>query len=170
MGTKDNSNDAAHFKEIYEHLNVDYPLAVYFVRPEEYFLNNIPWHWHEEIEIDIVREGNAIYTVGEQSLMVPYNHAILIKGNTGHSIKSVQGQNCTIMSVILSPKLLFSDSSSMRSAYESPFYYNEKVILISPSDRIGKTLISYLEDIIDYNLNKSYGYDLLTKSALYQFW
>ena len=46
----------------------------------------------------------------------------------------------------------------------------DKAKFINPSDRVGKVLFSYIEDIIDYNLNREYGYELLTKSVLYQFW
>ena len=66
----ENLKNIDNYKEIYEHVNNDYPLGVYFVKPDEYFLNNIPWHWHDEIEIDVVREGNAIYTIGEIDVTV----------------------------------------------------------------------------------------------------
>lgn len=159
------------FKEIYEHINSDYPLAVYFVMPDEFFFNNVPWHWHEEFEIDIVREGNAIYTLGEDILRVPCGNAIIIKSNVVHSIRS-EGMNCSIISIIFSPDILFSSSdSSLSLAYLKPFMATDKkALLISQTDRFGKAIFSYIEDIVDYNLNREYGYELLTKSALYQLW
>jgi len=159
------------YKEIYEHFNNDYPLAVYFVKPDEYFLNNVPWHWHEEMEIDVVREGNAIYTVGEDVIKVPSGSAIMIKSNVAHSIQSENG-DCMIISIIFSPTLLFSEQDSQMSiTYFNPFISNyKKARFINPDDRVGKAVFSYIEDIIDYNLNKEFGYELLTKSALYQMW
>ena len=159
------------FKEIYEHVNSDYPLAVYFVKPDEYFLNNVPWHWHEELEIDVVREGTAVYTIGEDIIKVPAGNAIIIKSNVFHSIKSDDGE-CTIISIIFSKNILFTDSdSAMSLSYFNPFSkMHDKAKFINSSDRVGKALFSYIEDIIDYNLNREYGYELLTKSALYQFW
>ncbi|MBP5276139.1 MAG: AraC family ligand binding domain-containing protein, partial [Lachnospiraceae bacterium] len=114
----ENLKNIDNYKEIYEHVNNDYPLGVYFVKPDEYFLNNIPWHWHDEIEIDVVREGNAIYTIGEDIIRVPANNLIVIKGNVVHSIKSENG-NCSIISVIFSPAVLFADNNS--SLYQSYF-------------------------------------------------
>ncbi|MBO4310864.1 MAG: helix-turn-helix domain-containing protein [Lachnospiraceae bacterium] len=166
-----NKSVVNNYKEIYEHVNSDYPLAVYFVKPDEYFLNKIHWHWHEEIEIDIVREGNAIYTIGEDIIKVPCGNAIIIKSNVFHSIES-EGEDCSIISIIFSPSILFSDSiSAMSLTYFKPFLnMHDKAKFINPSDRVGKVLFSYIEDIIDYNLNREYGYELLTKSVLYQFW
>ena len=159
------------YKEIYEHVNSDYPLAVYFVKPDEYFLNNVPWHWHEEIEIDVVREGNAVYTIGDDIIKVPAGNAIIIKSDVFHSIKSEDGE-CTIISIIFSSSILFPESTSpMSVSYMTPFSkMPAKAKFINPSDRVGKALFSYIEDIIDYNLGREYGYELLTKSALYQFW
>ena len=159
------------YKEIYEHINDDYPMAVYFVKPDEYFLNNVPWHWHDEIEIDLVREGNAIYTIGDDVVSVPEQSAILIKSNIAHSIKSENG-DCSIISVIFSPQMLFrEENSALCISYLNPFLATPyKFKLIDSSDKIGKALLSYLEDIIDYNLNKEYGFELLSKSALLQFW
>ena len=159
------------YKEIYEHVNSDYPLAVYLIKPDEYFLNKVPWHWHEEIEIDIVREGNAIYTIGDDIIKVPTGNAIIIKSNVFHSIQS-EGEDCSIISIIFSSSILFSDVvSSMSLTYFKPFAnMPDKAKFINPSDRVGKVLFSYIEDIIDYNLNREYGYELLTKSVLYQFW
>lgn len=171
MDTESKIAAANNFKEIYEHVNSDYPLAVYFVKPDEYFLNNIPWHWHEEIEIDVVKEGNAIFTIGDDVIKVPTGNAIIIKSNVFHAIKSEES-DCSIISIIFSSSILFSDMiSAMSITYLNPFANStDKVKFINPSDRIGKALFSYIEDIIDYNLNREYGYELLTKSALYQFW
>ena len=167
----ENLKNIDNYKEIYEHVNNDYPLGVYFVKPDEYFLNNIPWHWHDEIEIDVVREGNAIYTIGEDIIRVPSNNLIVIKGNVVHSIKSENG-NCSIISVIFSPAVLFADNnSSLYQSYFMPFKVSSKKYrTFDNTDIIGKALISYIEDIIDYNLNKNYGYEMLTKSSLFQFW
>ncbi|MCR4647693.1 MAG: AraC family transcriptional regulator [Lachnospiraceae bacterium] len=171
MSNSHKPSQVNNYKEIYEHVNDDYPLAVYFVKPDEYFLNNVPWHWHEEMEIDVVRDGDAVYTIGDDVIEVSNQNAIIVKSNVAHSIKA-RNTDCSIISIIFSPTILFSGlDSQMSAAYLNPFMNSgEKYQLIDPSDRIGKALFSYIEDIIDYNLNKEFGYELQTKSALYQLW
>ncbi len=158
-------------KEIYEHTNSDYPLGLYFVKPESSFLSNIPWHWHDELEIDIVREGSAEYYIGEDILSVQSGNAILIKSNVFHTIRA-KDDGCTIISLIFSPSILFvcSDSSIGNTYLNTLDSYTDKAILFDKSDKNGRAVISYLEDIIELNLNKSFGYELLTKSALCQLW
>lgn len=168
MGAKSNYSD---YKEIYEHANEDYPLGVYYLEPEESFIQSVNWHWHDEIQIDIVREGHALYTFSDHELVVRTSDAIIIKSNVVHSIKSM-GPSCKIISLIFSPSLLFPDSSPYtKSTYLAPFNNTtDKYQVFGHHDRIGKTIISYLEDIIDYNLSKEFGYEILTKSALCQLW
>lgn len=158
-------------KEIYEHINSDYPLALYFVKPESSFLSNIPWHWHDEIEIDIVKDGSAEYYIGEDKITVYSGNAIFIKSNVFHTIRS-EGGECTIISLIFSPSILFNNTTkglgfSYMNVLDSTA---DKAILFDKFDKNGRAIISFLEDIIELNLNKSYGYELLTKSALCQLW
>ena len=168
-----NENKVTHdpLKEIYEHTNSDFPLAVYFVKPEEHFLNTIPWHWHEEIEIDLIQEGDALYTIGDEIYRVTEGSVILIKSNVVHSIES-EGKTCSIISLIFSPSIIVLDpESQMNSAYVSPLnLMDEKIIIFNATDRMQRSMISYIRDIIDLNLARDYGYELLTKSTLYTFW
>lgn len=165
------NNTESEYKETYDHANSDYPLAVYFVDPDENFLSTVRWHWHEEIEIDIIREGHAIYNLGDEEVVVRTSDAIFIKSNVFHSIKSM-GPGCKIISLIFSPSLLFPDSSTYtKSTYLDPINSsNEKYMIFGHHDRIGKALISYLNDVLDYNLTRIFGYELLTKSSLSLLW
>ena len=164
-----NNYNFSDYKEIYEHVNKDYPLGVYYIEPEETVIQSANWHWHDEIEIDIVREGYAVYTFSDGNLVIAKDTAIILKSNIVHSIQSI-GENCKIISVVFSPSLLFPDSSTYtRNMYLNPFNNSaEKYQIFENNDRLGKTIISYLEDIIDYNLSKEFGYEILTKSALCQ--
>ena len=154
-------------KQIYEHSNSDYPLAVYLIRPESSFLNNIPWHWHDEIEMDFVREGTASYSIGEETVCVPEGNAIFIKSNVFHKI-NLSDSDCSIVSLIFSPYLIFSSLDNPH--YKSVITNFDRSVVFERSDAKGRLVIAFLEEILELNLVKSYGYELLTKSTLYQLW
>ena len=63
-------NNYESLQEIVEHENKDYPLGVYYVEPGEMFMEHVRWHWHTEIEIDLVREGCARYRIGENTYLL----------------------------------------------------------------------------------------------------
>lgn len=159
------------FKEIYEHTNTDFPFGVYFVTPNNFFSNMVPWHWHDEYELDIVRDGSAIYTIGEEEVILNTGDAILIKSNVFHSIAPI-GNSFAIISLIFSPKLLFPNVTSTSSLYYlEPVTENpSKYFLFGQSSKKGRAVISYIDEIIELNLSKSFGYELLTKSEMCQLW
>ena len=61
-------NNYESLQEIVEHENKDYPLGVYYVEPGEMFMEHVRWHWHTEIEIDLIKEGCAEYRIGEKPI------------------------------------------------------------------------------------------------------
>lgn len=159
------------FHQIYDHSNSDYPLAVYFLDPENFFSNSVPWHWHNELEIDFISEGTATYIFGNSSVSVSEGDAILVKSNVFHSIFS-HTVNCKIISIIFSPSIIFGNEPNLMHENYINFVNNpqDNAIIFLSENKFGKSVISYIREIIDLNLQKDFGYDLLTKSSMLQLW
>ena len=166
-------NSYESLQEIVEHENKDYPVGVYYVEPGEMFMEHVRWHWHTEIEIDLVREGCAQYRIGENTYIVCQGQAVFINRNIMHSIESEGDDKCVIMSLIFSPSFLFPENQSsvsnnyMKPVLEDPTF---RFHLFNPRERWDRSVISYLEDIFYANLQKEFGYELQTKSLLCQVW
>ncbi|MBR3039213.1 MAG: helix-turn-helix transcriptional regulator [Lachnospiraceae bacterium] len=160
-------------QEIVEHENSDYPVGVYYVEPTEMFMEHVRFHWHTEIEIDLIKEGSAEYRFGEQSFVLHEGQAIYINGNVAHSISAVDDSPCVIMSLIFSPSFLFPrTNSNVANTYLRPISEDTsfKFRIFSNKDRMDKAIISYVEDILYTNLSKEFGYELKTQSLLCQLW
>ena len=166
-------NNYESLQEIVEHENKDYPLGVYYVEPGEMFMEHVRWHWHTEIEIDLVREGCARYRIGENTYLLRAGQAVFINRNIMHSIEAEKDVKCVIMSVIFSPSLLFPEqNSNVSNNYLKPVLEDPKFrfLTFNPMDRWDRGVISYLEDIIYANLQKEFGYELQTQSLICQLW
>lgn len=159
------------YHQIYDHANNDYPLAIYFLDPDNFFSNSIPWHWHNELELDLIREGSAVYVFGNDSLTANEGDSVLIKSNVFHSIVP-KNNDCKIISIIFSPSLIFGGEPGSVAQNYIDFVNNPKdnALHFTNNNKFGKSVISYIREIIDLNLQKDFGYDLLTKSAMYQLW
>ncbi|MCR4814426.1 MAG: AraC family transcriptional regulator [Lachnospiraceae bacterium] len=160
-------------QEIVEHENKDYPLGVYYVEPGEMFMEHVRWHWHTEIEIDLVKEGCAKYRIGEHTQLIREGQAVFINRNIMHSIEDGDDGKCVIMSLIFSPSLLFPvQDSSVSNNYLKPVLDDPKFkfLVFNPKERWDRGVISYLEDIIYANLQKEFGYELQTQSLICQLW
>lgn len=160
-------------QEIAEHENSDYPVGVYYVEPSGMFMEHVRWHWHSEIEIDLIKSGSAVYQFGENTVTLTEGQAIFINQNIIHSIRETGKEHCVIVSLIFSPGFLFpSGDSAISNAYLTPIVTNpkRKYRIFSPEERFGRGVITYLEDIFYTNLQKEFGFELKTKSLLCQLW
>ena len=160
-------------QQIVEHENEGYPVGVYYVEPGEMFMEHVRTHWHTETEIDLIREGSAEYRVGDKTYELHAGQAVFINRNVIHSIRSLDDSRCIIMSLIFSPAFLFPQKDSPVSQnYMLPIQNDPsfRIRIFDPKDRFGRSVISYLEDIIYANLQKEFGYELQTQSLLCQLW
>lgn len=166
-----NLNPTLH--EIVAHANEDYPVGVYYVEPSKMYMNYVRWHWHGEFEIDLVKEGNAEYTIGDEKIMVSEGQAIFINRNVLHAIRAVNNSNCIILSLLFHPHFLFSKEDSplfsgyIKAVEEEP---DLKYFIFDKKDMRSRSVLSYLSDILDANFSQEFGYELITKSSLCQIW
>ena len=63
-------------------------------------------HWHEELELSVVREGRARYTLGSGVYELSAGQGLLINANVPHSFAPVGG-NAVLLMLILHPSFLY---------------------------------------------------------------
>lgn len=155
-----------------EHKSKDYPVGVYYIDTTRMFMNKIRLNYHEEIEIDYIKEGNALFYIGEEKIEVSEGDAIIINSDRIHLAES-KSEKCVILSVLFNPSYLFDSNTDfisnkykepVISNYDTPYYY------FSNMTSTGRNVISIINDILKTNLDKKYGYELLTKGLLCNLW
>lgn len=155
------------------HINEEYPIGVYYVEPSKMYMNYVRWHWHEELEINLVQSGCAEFTIGDEKISVHAGQAILLNRNVFHAIRSSGDENCILLSLLFHPNILFhNETSSLAQGYINPVIDNAslKYVIFDRKDMWGRSVLSYVNDIFDANFSKEFGYELSTQSALCQLW
>ncbi len=151
-----------------------YPVYVYYISLDEMILKNSPLHWHNEIEINFVKSGSALFNVSGIKRIVHEGESIVINKSRIHSISPIApDRNAVILSLHFNISYLFESNDSFLSVkYEniitedsskSHFYFDKK----SESSR---STLNLIENIIKVNLERKYGFELITKSLLCNFW
>ena len=161
------------YEEFYENTNMDYPVAVYYVDPGNMFLECVPPHWHGEMEIDLVRSGSAVFSVGEQEASLSAGDAIWINSEHLHSIHPTSDDECVILSILFNPSYLFEQADSfLATKYYHPLIENRQLgfAVIRSGEPASRKSLDAVDSILAANLNKEYGYELETKSLLSTFW
>lgn len=155
------------------HANRDYPVGVYYVEPGKMYMGYVRWHWHEEMEINLVKSGSAEFTIGEEKVIVNEGQALILNCNVFHSIKATDNNNCVLLSLLFNPNILFKDhTTSLASGYLNPVVSSteHRYLIFDRKDMWGRSALAYLSDIFDANFSQEFGYELITKAYLCQLW
>lgn len=156
-----------------EHTNMDYPVGIYYVEPLQMFMQQVQWHWHEELELNYVRSGSATFFVGHKKYELSAGESILINGKHIHSVLGKEGEPCVILSILFHENYVFDSSNSFVSVkygapiLQAPDFYG---ITFQTNSEDGRSATNYIQQILNTNLKKDFGYELLTKSYLCNFW
>ena len=152
-----------------EHKSKDYPVGVYYIELSKMIMGDVRLHWHSETEIDYVKQGTAVFYIGEETVTVEEGNAIVINEGRIHSI-SQRSKDCIILSVLFAPDFIFENSDSFLSQkYKNPLNNNSSYLyrIFNSSNSIG---INCINEILKINLEKKFGYELMTKSLLCHLW
>lgn len=161
------------YQQIMAHANEDYPVGVYYVEPNKMYMNHVRWHWHEELEINLVKSGSAEFTIGEEKIIVNEGQAIFLNRNVLHAIHSVNKEDCILLSLLFNPVILFhNENSSLSLSFINPLMGDSgpRYMIFDRKKMWGRSVLSYISDILDANFSKEYGYELATKAYLCQLW
>lgn len=147
----------------------DYPVSVYYIDLANMFSGQVHHHWHDKIEIDWVRSGSAIFQVGEKTTVVNTGEAVFINRDQIHSIRPIDGEKTVILSVLFHHDYIFEQHESLISAkYKNPITNDSNLDCCKFTN--GSVGLDYIKSIVNCNLNKSYGFELITKGLLCNLW
>lgn len=159
--------------KVIAYTNNDYPVGVYYVEPDKMYMGYVRWHWHEEMEVNLVKSGSAEFTIGEEKVIVNEGQAIALNCNVFHAIRSAADSNCVLISLLFHPNILFKDhTTSLAVGYLNPIIKGteHRYVILDRRDMWGRGALTYLNDIFDVNFSKEFGFELTTKAYLCQLW
>lgn len=114
-------------KEIKSHGSYEFPVLVSYERLSYFDTWEFPWHWHPEIELTLVMEGDIAYQVNDSLYYLKAGEGLFCNTNVLCSGKRFQSEDCSYLSITFHPRLLYGYSSSvMQNKYM-------KYILKSPA-------------------------------------
>ncbi|MCD8157937.1 MAG: AraC family transcriptional regulator [Clostridiales bacterium] len=97
-------------EEIYYSLP-DYPIYINKTYLSLFPGFEFPGHWHEDIEITVILEGEMIYTVNGEKIHMKEGQGIFVNSRQLHSNYSVMRKECVYICMRLNPSLLCVSSS-----------------------------------------------------------
>lgn len=99
-------------KELKEHGSYAFPVMVSEERLSAYG-GSFLWHWHPEIELTIVLEGEIIYQVNEETWRLKPGQGLFCNSNALHTGRMADAGDCRYISVTFDTKVLYGYSASL---------------------------------------------------------
>ena len=93
-------------RELTIHGSHDFPCGSYDERFSHFVGGEVPWHWHDEIEVVLVIEGATKVECIHSSDIIRTGEMVFINANTLHKLTNHGSEDCRILNVVFSPKIL----------------------------------------------------------------
>ena len=97
-------------EELREHGTRLFPVACYLdLLPHD----DIPWHWHNELEMGIVEKGSAALSIGSTRYELYAGEAFFINSNILHTVVPLDESVCEIHSVVCHPRAVSGSTDNI---------------------------------------------------------
>lgn len=158
--------------ELTKHGTPIFPCAGYDEDPGEYLVGNIPWHWHEEMEVILAVEGDTLVLCGETEYMLHPGEVIFVNSNVLHKLKRGQKNTpCRINSLLFMPEFISSfPQSIIQQRYITPLTRCATLteVILHPDVPWQKEAIHRFVEAFEAFVSDRYGYEILVQVALMQ--
>lgn len=159
--------------EIKEHGNYNFPFLVSNEKLSKYESGSFLWHWHPEIELTIVTNGQMLYKVNTESYFLRHGQALFGNSSALHAGCMFDHQDCEYISITFDPKLIYGyDNSMIYIKYVKPIIQNFSLAAIhfDLSAAWHQDMICIIQDMIQIDSEKYMTYELDILTKLEGFW
>lgn len=160
-------------QELTKHGDFSFPCAGYDEKFSEFIMGEVPWHWHDEIEIVVVWEGSTKVECIDGSTILKKGDGIFINSRITHKLTQIGDVDCRIINFVLKHELLGGNKDSRISReFVSPICFNKKLSTIDFRSGVPwqKEAITKINKAFEsYNLEETY-YEIEVVIHLLDFW
>ncbi|MEE1061423.1 MAG: AraC family transcriptional regulator [Ruminococcus sp.] len=150
------------------HGKLTFPYMVYRGQLPEY-IQSFPVHWHKEMEIIYVVNGQGTVTVQTTRYNLCEGDIILIQPETLHSIEQLDDKHMEYFNIIFDFNLLENNTSYCYINYLKPIYERRKTVpvYIKEGEPLSALITLNIRYLIENRKQKFSGDELMVKSNLY---
>ncbi|MGI6071281.1 MAG: helix-turn-helix domain-containing protein [Blautia sp.] len=159
-------------KELDIHGTPMFPCACYDIDVRRNALQEVPWHWHEEIEVICLIHGKGTAYVDQTAYPMKEGDGLFINTNALHSLFMEEGQPCQVHSFVFSPEILYGTAGSLfEQRYVKPLLdAPARGIWLTPQIPSHKQAIRHIEEAFLAYASEEFGWEMLVRAHLSQLW
>jgi AraC-type DNA-binding domain-containing proteins len=150
-----------------------FPCGIYLADITQYVTGDIPWHWHEDIEMVVVYSGSIYVNLGDIAFTLKQGEGIFINTNVLHSMQIVGDNGCILISFVF-PVFLISGmpGSIIEQKYIRPILDCRTLsgVLLSGEQEWHNFVIDHIRNAYMLYESNGFGYEILVCSELSKAW
>lgn len=153
-------------RELVEHGTAAFPVACYH---DDFSRENLPWHWHEELELAILTEGTAVMAAGNEKYTLHTGDGIFVNSGVLHAAWDVDHSCCRFHSIVFHPRLVGGSGDSVfYQSYILPLLRNRGLesLFLSPDVPWQRAALQALENAWQACVREPAGYEFRVRSEL----
>ena len=150
-----------------------FPYNFLYISIRDYPGENFPFHWHSEVELEYILEGEMTYQINDKSFVAKENDCIFINKNTLHSGMAYNGQDCKYVCIVFHPSLVYGfENSILDTNFAAPMLSNLNFdhVVFSDSFPDHARMQIYVQELMRYNDGEDVCRELHITSVLCEIW
>lgn len=166
-----NIQEYENYHETITHADIVFPFNTYPCSIPLDF-EEVPLHWHDEMEIIYIKKGQGVVNVDFRSYRVNENTIVLILPGQLHSIEQYEDHIMEYENIIFSPQMLIpKNADSCSTEYIQPLLRGKITVptIFTPVYPYYRDVVAPLDSCDEISKTKPQGYELYIKSMLFQF-
>lgn len=160
-------------KELKSHGSFEFPVLVSYERLSNFDTGEFSWHWHPEIELTFIFDGDIAYQVNDNLHHLRAGEGLFCNTNVLHSGHHLSAPDCHYLSITFHPRLLYGYTSSIiQTKYMKHILKNAALssLHFTPEISWHKEILDTIQTIQSLDKDRPVSMELQIQIALLQIW
>lgn len=149
-----------------------FPCSCYNVDVRLNVAQEVPWHWHEEVEAMTIVEGRGMVRVNTDTWLLETGDGMLINSSALHSVQLIDGGACRLHSLVFSADLLAGTPGSVfEQRYLQPMLRSPtRALPLFGNTPWQRQATDALEEAYHAFAEEAFGWEFSVRAALGRLW
>jgi AraC-like DNA-binding protein len=129
---------------------------------------DVPWHWHDELELLIVTEGEIVAAEEQEEYVIKKGDGFFVNSGFLHAMWNKNTGPCRIHSMVFSTRLLSGPDLILYEKYIAPVLRNSSIrsIVFSQKNKVHKRILEKIEQAWELCRDEPEGYEWEVRNLL----
>ncbi len=160
-------------KELKFHGSYEFPVFVSHEVLSAYERGAFAWHWHPEVELTYIEEGQIEYQVNDTVYHLKQGDGLFCNANALHTGHMLNQGDCHYLSVTFHPRMIYGfEGSVIDKRYVEPVTRNDLLggLHLVPDDGWQSKVLTLLQNLVETYEAHEAGFELAICQTLLTIW